>query len=469
MPTSSHRSHNLSAAPTRRASTHLRLPFPLLLSILLTFTFTTNAPLTSAEQTEIDQAKSSSISHSRQFIARGGQAAHRTSVSQIGEALKKELRQIFPGEEPDAWGHQIVVEFVGKIDEPRPPYPFVRSIVTGTPRFYQITAHVGQGLQATALEKELLHLILLERALRDFPTADLTAGLEVPEWILEGTLEAIRFAAGTSDRRFYQGLLQNDQILDLEDLLTQDNYQQLDRFSQLRFRASAGALVMALANQEAGKDGMLAALRNLTLSPDEPKDTLTRLFPALTLGKDSLEKWWALRLARLATPLLSESMTLLQTEQRLNEILTFEAIDPENGEATTFNVTQLNELIAHPNGKSTLNYAQQQLSQLSYRCFPDYRPLLLEYSMIFSELQTKGSTKNLNLRINNLADERIIMTKVATRARDYLDWHQITSPGPRSQEFAQFLKAMQKLRQEDDKRDDPIAKYLDEAERLFDY
>ena len=60
----------------------------------------------------------------------------------------------------------------------------------------------------------------------------------------------------------------------------------------------------------------------------------------------------------------------------------------------------------------TVTLAQDDLLRLSYRCFPSYRSLLLEYQLLLSDF-AKEETEDLDDSLVALSETRKIMTEKA--------------------------------------------------------
>ena len=110
--------------------------------------------------------------------------------------------------------------------------------------------------------------------------------------------------------------------------------------------------------------------------------------------------------------------------------------------------------------------AQAALVHLSYRCFPSYRPLLIEYQKQLIRLG-QGDDKAVAPALAQLERARVIIQSKAQRGRDYLDWFEITRARDTSGVFDDYLKLKQQLKKRDSGREDGMTLYLDRMDELF--
>jgi len=114
-----------------------------------------------------------------------------------------------------------------------------------------------------------------------------------------------------------------------------------------------------------------------------------------------------------------------------------------------------------------VSLAENDLLRLSYRCFPSYRPLLLEYQMMLKKFAL-GETDGLDEKLAELSENREIMQAKAKRARDFLDWFEITRARETSGAFDDYLSLKARLKAQPTQRKDDLSKYLDRLEPFFD-
>ncbi|WMX37715.1 hypothetical protein RGQ01_11950 [Akkermansia sp. EB-AMDK43] len=135
----------------------------------------------------------------------------------------------------------------------------------------------------------------------------------------------------------YSTLFQQSGIMTPEEILNcPEPEKELDATSYAAYQTSCGALVLSLLNQENGPEGMKQLLDQAILGNDDPRNLIKRHFPQLNLTPSSLHKWWTLQLSRMATPPLTETLTITETERHLQEALTLVKYDPDTRTTVTF-------------------------------------------------------------------------------------------------------------------------------------
>ena len=110
--------------------------------------------------------------------------------------------------------------------------------------------------------------------------------------------------------------------------------------------------------------------------------------------------------------------------------------------------------------------AQDDLLRLSFRSFPSYRVLLLQYQALLSDL-AKGNTKDMVKSLAALGGTRATMVAKAERARDFMDWFEITRARETSCAFDDYLNLKAWLKSRPNPRKDGMSGYLDKLDPLF--
>jgi len=281
--------------------------------------------------------------------------------------------------------------------------------------------------------------------------------------------EASAWRLKQTDRKLYESLFRNGGLFKLDELfaLSEEEYLTIDGASRTAFRISAGALMMALIEQPDGKTGFRVFLAELADFQGEIPSLLRKHFPDLNLSEKSLEKWWALQLAHKGTAPLTESLSVIQTERALEEALRLRYKD----EAGVWQVITLAEWqslaeLEQPERIEAVRLAQDDLLRLSYRSFPSYRVLLLEYQSLLSDF-AKGNTKDMLKSLQALTETRAMMVVKAERARDFMDWFEITRARETSGAFDDYLSLKARLKSRSNTRTDSLSKYLDRLDLLF--
>lgn len=225
---------------------------------------------------------------------------------------------------------------------------------------------------------------------------------------------------------------------------------------------------MALLEQPQGKEGFRAFLSEVAAYEGEMPGLLRKHFPELNLSETSLAKWWALQLAAKGglNP-LTDIFTIQQTETMLGEVLWLNFRSPEG-------IIQQKDLTAWPEVAAlneqeriaAVRQAQDALVRLSFRCFPSYRPLLAEYQLVLDSI-AKSKTKDVAKRLADLDGTRETMISRAARARDYLDWFEITRARETSGAFDDYQRLKERLKENPHQRKDALSAYLDRMDLIF--
>lgn len=408
------------------------------------------------------------LSHSKQFRISGGDLATRGMAANLAEESKEELLRLTG--EKDVWKVQIIVEFRGVAGEPVPLRDTVFDLWHNEMGYeLKIFHNLSRGLRKESFNRAVLTALLYERGLRGAQQVHEDVPLTVPSWLVEGLEEATAWRLKQSDRRLYDALFRHGGLFKMDDIfaMTEEEFAEIDAASKAAFRVSSGALVMALLDQPQGQAGMRAFLAELPTFDGEVPALLRKHFPELNLSLTSLEKWWALQLANKGSAPLTEVLDVVRTERMLNEALKLRYQDGED-KMQEVSISEWERLAGLDvvQKVESVRLAQDDLLRLSYRCFPSYRPLLIEYQAVLTDF-SKGNTKNLAQTLGALAETRGNMLVKAERARDFLDWFEITRARETSGVFEDYLKLKARLKANPKHRKDGLSEYLDRLDPLF--
>ena len=406
------------------------------------------------------------VSRSEQFRVTGDDSLIRGTVAMLAEQAKDELLRLT--EEKDTWKIPVAIRLHGRPGDPLPARAVAMRlfVVEGVMRL-QIDIHLGRGIDRDGLPRAVIAALLYERALRANPG---DVPLQVPPWLAEGLREATAWRMNQSDRRLYEALFKRGGVFRLDDLfgMGETDFESMDGATRAAFRVSSGALFKALLEQPQGCMGFRDFLNEAAAHQGEMPVLLRRHFPGLNLSENSLAKWWNLQLAVMGglNP-LTDVLTISQTENQLVEALHLHIRSPE-GIFVRRPLDAWPELaaLAEPERQAGVRPAQEVLVRLSYRCFPSHRPLLAEYQLILQSI-AKNQTTGIPGRLASLQETRAVMTTRASRARDYLDWFEITRARETSGAFDDYRLLKERLKANPRRRNDPLSSYLDRMERIF--
>ena len=340
----------------------------------------------------------------------------------------------------------------------------------GAPYRLQIYLRLGRGnsFEQKKFERVILQMLVMERSLRLLPEGESAERVEVRPWLLDGLAEAIQWKNGKGDRRMYSSLMESGGWIEVEDLVDRAAIAGLDVLSRELFRASSGALVMALLAQNQGAKSLAEFLGKVAVFEGEQMILLRTHFPQANLGSKGLERWWMLQVAALSEKKLSEAMTIPETDERLSGILELH-LQNENDEAFWVNLESWRQVagLESKEGRiESIRPANDLLAHLSFRCFPTFRPVIAGYLKILSDM-ADGKTDEVQEMIENLKEFRTAEVERHRKLVDLMDWYHLSSVQKESGEFEDYLKMQRNLRKGNEFGKDPLHQYLDKVQKVF--
>ena len=398
------------------------------------------------------------VSPSRQFIIYGANATLRGAVSELAEQTKANLLALM--RQPDGWKTPIVVNLQSALANlPEIPPAALRFSQTGFGLKLQFDLTIGENIDASLVERELLRAILLEMIYRSEPdVAAGTAFVEPPDWLLEGVLA---LTPGRDRGPLVEALLVSVKRMPLEEFL-QQRPALVDSPGRLLYRAYSLSLVQLLVGGIDGHSRLARYIHNLSRASNDPLADLKAQFPLL--GED-VEKKWQSAVARLGDAQSYQLLTFAESEQRLNELLRVKT--PDAGKSPK--QAQLSELAQRKPSvaeKMALNELSQNLFLFTIRANPVMRPIVREYQQI-AALLARGKRKRI---IEHLARLQMTHTKLVARMNDvddYMNWFEATQSNSRSGVFADYLKAAGNSQVPAPRRRDALSVYLDSLAEQF--
>jgi hypothetical protein len=408
------------------------------------------------------------ISRSQQFKISGSDPATRAIAANLAEETKDELLRLL--EEKDEWKVPVIIELRGKIGDPVPLRNTVWQVSFNEVGYeVEIFANLSRGLQKESYQRAIIAGYVLARSLKDAPKSDTQVPYTAAPWLVEGISEAISWRLGQSDRRMYDALFRHGGLFEMKQLFELDEagYLALDAASKAAFRVSAGAMVMALSEQPDGKAGLRSFSKVVSSYSGEVPTLLRQHFPELNLSQSSLIKWWALQLANKGVAPLAEAIGVVNTDQELERALKirYRTVEGSLIEVPIREWDRIPEL-SKTERVEAVRLTEEELVRLSFRCFPSFRPFLSEYQIILTKW-VAGETKGLTESLTKLSETRSTMVAKSERARDYLDWFEITRARETSGVFDDYLTLKSRLKLQSIPRKDSISKYLDRLDPLF--
>lgn len=409
-----------------------------------------------------------SVSSSKQFHVIGVDSllagAIATKADNIRTALIKILKQ------PNEWKNKIIIRLVGEPGSPVPATPIrQQTVIVGDALSFNIFIHLGHGINQDKLRHAIVSTLLYEMMLRSVEVEGLPDQVSLPPWLINGLEQAVLWHNNEADRTMYATLFRQSGMMTPKEILQTSNPEkELDATSYAAYQASCGALVLCLLNQKNGPEGMKALLDQAILGNDVPENLVKRHFPQLNLTPSSLHKWWTLQLSRMATPPITEALSITETERHLQEALTLVEYDPDSRTSVTFPLDDLEKANKLPDLHRQLSNVSGALLNLSRHTFPSYRPIIVEYAKLVALMQTRGvSPQEAIPKINQLREIRELSLKTARRVRDYMDWFEINTRSGSGKTFASYEAAIKLLREQAPHTNTPISRYLNDIEKLY--
>lgn len=409
-------------------------------------------------------------SASRQFGVSGGAVGLRSSLALQAEAERAKLYDLL-GLGKDEVSMPIEIILHGEPGDP----PRARAIAmelrfTKDTHLLNIHIDLSRGIDNDRLQRAILRGLVSGLSLKRHAPGSLDTPVQVPVWLEEGLLEADRWRRGEGDRRLYEGVFESRGQFSIDRLLatSRTEHARLDGVSREMFRVLSGALVMALLEQPEGRSSLASFCGEVATFQGEMPILLRRHFPGLNLSEKSLVKWWALTLAKLADAPLTDSMTIRETERQLDDALVLRF--KEDGLVRRLRIEEHAKAgeLEEAARLAAIRPAQQALNRLSYRCFPSYRPLLLDYQEFLTQWASGKVDEEADLVLAELSETRAIMAGRALRARDYLDYTEIAGATELSGSFDDYLRLKRDLAERPRvEKKDSISSYLDRMEKVY--
>jgi len=315
-----------------------------------------------------------------------------------------------------------------------------------------------------------MQAIVMERTLRTNPLINDDSVVDVPGWVSDGLLGALRWKEGQRDRGMYEVLTRKPELFIVDRLFTTkaSDLQQMGETMHALYNASATAMIMSLSRQPDGKTHLANLLSEVAVFEGETAELLRKNFPAMNVGEKGLQKLWNLQLAEMAAPRLIDTQTLIVTEEKLRDLLFFSLID-ENRIERKVDFNDFSELadIEKEEQSAAILRLGQNLGQLSYRAYPDYQPILAEYGLMLTSI-SRGETKGMAERIERLEEERKIMYENGIRARDILDWYELSKARDLKGDFTGYQRLLERMKVEKKlSESNEVSTYVNQVEQLM--
>ena len=455
-----------------------------------------------AEEANLNASKDNFVSRSssRQFIVHGKDSKARGAVCVFCEEVKEDL--LFLIRQKDRWRYPVVIQLRGDTTNIKSSLikPSIYKLPRGLYRL-QIDVFLGDSFKAESLRDELIHLLLAEIILKSNPDMlSLSKGKILPDWLRVGLAEAIEYRKDRESAMLFSAIFKQGKVMSINQIF-ESELQGMNSVSEAVYRASCCGLMLALLSQQEGPDKLRRYISSLAVHKGSSIDLLEKVFPGTAESKNSMEKWWALKLADLAQPTVTDVLSPLKTEAELDNclkivfsentkgvnqltaqskktgsgILSFlkfkgkveEPQEKSNGvERLEFYIDEYRQFIDYPGLAKTLKRNENRLLFLSYRAFPLHRPMIHEYQRVLLQI-VSGNVKGLDQKLARLSKLRSLIFRSTNDANDYLNWYEATQLKMQSGAFLEYQKTLNDLNRPLPPRNDNLSKYLDEFENEF--
>jgi hypothetical protein len=395
-----------------------------------------------------------SVSPSRQFVIYGADATLRGTISELAEQTKSNLLALL--RQRDEWKTAVIINLQPQqANLPEIPSTDLRVSQTGFGAKLQLDLTVGQNLDGSLIERQLLRGILLEMIYRD--EGDLAPGttlVQPPDWLVEG---ALALTPGREREVMVETLSATDKGKSLEEFLRQ-RFDLLDSAGRMLYRAYSMALVQLLLD-EGGRARLGRHIANLSHASNDPVADLKARFPRL---REDLEKKWRLAVARLGGHQTYQLLTFAESERRLDELLQIKISDASRNREPqkTADLGELARRKASRDEKAAVNQMSQALMLLIGTAHPVLRPVAREYQQI-TALLARGKRRGIANRLSHLDGTRKELAARMGEIDDYLNWFEATQMERESGAFNDYLKAANESQVSAPRRRDPLSVYLD--------
>jgi hypothetical protein len=407
-------------------------------------------------QTLFATALERSVSPSQQFVIYGVDRLSRGAISELAESTKANLLSLL--RRADEWKVPIIINLQRpQANLPEIPPAGLRFSQTGFGLKLQLDLVMAAGLDRAALERNLLHAIVLEMIYRGEPNlAPGTSYAEPPDWLLDGVLA---LAPGRDRAPLIEALAVSNKVMSLGEFLDQ-RPALLDSPARQLYRAYSFALVQLLVDQTDGRKRLARYIGNLSRATSDSLADLRVQFPELA-GNDA-DRIWKSNIVRLSKNY--QLLTFTETERELDQSLQTFGDEKSKGES------KLRELSRRKISRSevtALNQLSERLSLLAACANPISRPTVQEYQRISSSLAA-GKNKRMGDRLARTGALRVQIAARMSEIDDYMNWCEATKTKTQSGVFANYLSAAEQQNELRPRRHDALSVYLDALEEELD-
>jgi hypothetical protein len=403
-----------------------------------------------------------SISLSKQFVVYCDDLPTRQAVTSFADETKNGLLALLGLR--DQWKYPIVIN-VGctAAGTSAQPASVVRMFEVEDGLKVQVDAWIGADPAAARFAQQIVHAVLLELAYRD--TDRVRSGSEFnqpPIWLIDGAAQQLQVRDAGMPVELFRTLLDSNHLPPIKNVL-EESSDHLEPASRELHDTLSLALVQLLIDQPEGRAALAAYVRELPVASGLAEARLTKHFPALGGAAASLEKWWALSIARLSASDRYRALSAEESERRLTALLLVPIPGEKKDVIQPKPIEEFRSFVKRPDGQAALTQLQSDLLNFSLHANPLLQPIVNEYRKVVS-LLARGKTGGCAEKLRALADDRQKIARRMTEIADYLNWFEASKIPTRSNSFDGYFKAAATESAIGPKRSDPISRYIDTIE-----
>ena len=400
----------------------------------------------------------------KQFSVYCDDAPLRMRVASFAGEVRRDVMHLLG--EGEAWKAPIVI-VIERASAARPGEPAAKvRLVESLPGFkVEIDVRIGDDPAAVNLQKQIVRAVLLEYAYRESGVKGGTAFRESPWWVIEGAIQLLRQRETGTNTDLFKRLIATNKLPPLAEFLA-DNPDDIGATAREMDQALAASLLQLLASQPSGRASLARLVREWPRSNGDPVALLRKHFPALASDEATLQKWWTLNLARFAAADRYRGLSVDETEKELAPLLALEIPTGKDGAKKGFVLDDFEHYLKLPASRAVLAERHTLIVALSARANALYRPVLADYEQAFAQL-ARGKTGGVRERLARIDQYRTGVLRRTVEIADYLNWYEGTQLGGHSNAFDSYLKTANELSEQEQKRRDPIGRYLDDFEQEY--
>ncbi len=367
----------------------------------------------------------------------------------------------------DSWKRPIVIQLATlETADPLHPPSEVRIVNTEEGFKVELDITLGDDPREAHFPQQLVRAMLLEYGYRGQP-ALVAAGVTYPEppaWLVDGVASIAAEPDPEAGSGLFRSLIESGRTPTLAAFLS-ENAATLDGPSRTLYSACSMSLVRLLLKLPNGPSDMQSFIRHWPGQDADPEAELLKAFPALDSGGQSLEKWWTLGLASLSAADRYQGLSLTETSQQLDALLTFDVAIDKTGKTKPFTMAQYPAFAKAPGAAAALDTLSLHLLNLEAQSNPLMREVVGAYQNLAVQL-AHHEDAHLESRLAALADYRARLTTRMDRIADYLNWYEATQRTQASGSFDEYIRTADQLENDPaPRRADPISKYMDSIEQ----